>query len=125
MINATDLFERTDKAFRTLREMAEGREVTPEWARLYAKGTAVANAGAVYRAAIEAGDYDNLAPVIAIVNTTLNAMIENAEYDIVSVKEATNKAEAEFRNAIANGRVDGYKVALDYFNEEIKYFTKG
>ena len=125
MINATDLFERTDKAFRTLREMAEGREVTPEWARLYAKGTAVANAGAVYRTALEAGDYDNLAAIVDNVVDTLNAMIENAEYDIVSVKEAKNKAEAEFRNAMANGKVDGYKVAKDYFKQEIAYFTRG
>lgn len=125
MINATDLFERTDKAFRTLREMAEGRDITPEWARLHAKGTAVGNAGAFYKETLANADYNDLAAVISTVNNAINALIETADMDLVIVEDYNGNKEANFRNALASGHADGYKLALGYFNEEVKYFRAG
>jgi hypothetical protein len=122
MIDATELFERTDKAFRSLRTMAEGMDVTPEWARLYAKGTAVGNAGAIFRAKLGNVDEDALHPAINDIRNLIEAMIYNADADIVAVENVMGNREANFRNAIANGHRDGYLVANRYLVEEVQYF---
>lgn len=127
-INATELFDRTNRAFvglreraaDTMRETPEG--VTMEWARLYAKGTAVANANAVFHAQFEDADANNLPAVAGAVGDILDKLIAEAEKQLVEADEADKVA--GFRNAIAQGHLEGYKVARGYFIEELTYFGR-
>lgn len=127
-INATELFERTDRAFASLRNLAADAMkrsttgVTTEWARLYAKGTAVGNANAVFRAQLENVEATELDATVAGVEDLLNALIAAAEDNVTEVAE--NDKVAGFRTAIAEGHVDGYKVARDYLKQEVTYFGR-
>lgn len=127
VIDATELFNRTDRAFASLRDLAADamkrtpNGVTAEWARLYAKGTAVGNANAVFRAQLEDLDATELDATVAGVEDLLNALIVAAE-DNVTAED--NDAVAGFRKAIAEGHVDGYKVARDYLKQEVTYFGR-
>lgn len=124
MIDATELFERTDKAFTGLRELSEKafdrNGVTPEWARLHAKGTAMGNAGAIFREKLSNVTDADVHTAVKEACTLLTGLIDAAEADVVS--DDTENLEAEFRNAIANGHADGYKVADSYLAQEVKYF---
>lgn len=122
MIDATELFDRADRAFRSLREKAEGRDVTPEWARLHAKGTAMANANEIFKAKLSDVDEADVHTVIKDIDDTLDALITAAKDAIAEVEaDATDKV-TEFRNAIADGHADGYKIARDYLKQEVVYF---
>lgn len=128
MIDATDLFNRTDRAFTSLRDLAakamERNGVTPEWARLHAKGTAVANANEVFKQKLVDIDDSSVKLHYALtdIQNTLDALITAAEDEITEVKDGKADKVTEFRNAIADGHVDGYKVARDYLTQEVQYF---
>jgi hypothetical protein len=126
VINATELFDRTDRAFVGLRNLAADAMkrstdgVTTEWARLYAKGTAVGNANAVFRAQLDGIEATELDATVKGVEDLLAALIEAAEDNVT---EAEDKVSG-FRTAIAEGHVDGYKVARDYLRQEVTYFAR-
>lgn len=126
MIDATELFERTDRAFAGLRDLSEKAMersgVTTEWARLHAKGTAVGNANAVFRTHLSDVTDADVHTAVTVAHDTLDALIDAAEDEIFEVEDGKADAVTEFRNAIAEGHADGYKVARDYLKQEVAYF---
>lgn len=125
-IDATQLFERTDRAFVGLRDLGaktmERSGVTPEWARLHAKGTAVANANAVFRSNLSNVTDEDVHTAVIECHDTLNALFAAARNEFAKVEDTEETMENAFRKAIAEGHADGYTVAQDYLNQEVKYF---
>lgn len=128
MINATELFDRTDRAFASLRDLAadamkrSSTGVTAEWARLYAKGTAVGNANAIFRAQFDGVEVSEMDAIVGVIDDLLAALIQTSEENVTAVED--NDTVAEFRNAIADGHADGYKVARGYLKQEVAYFGR-
>lgn len=126
MIDATELFDRTDRAFAGLRDLSEQAMkrsgVTTEWARVHAKGTAVGNANAVFRTNLTNVTDEDVHTAIIDIHDTLNALFAAAHNELVKLEDDKDNTEIAFRKAIAEGHADGYNVAQDYLNQEVKYF---
>lgn len=129
-INTTELFDRTDRAFYSLRELAakntpnEQTGVTLEWARLHAKGDAVANANTIFRTQFADLATEDLETAVTAIQELFAQLIDNAENELVEVDNGFALTKENYRNAIALGHVEGYKVAADYLRQEIPYFTR-
>lgn len=119
MTDATELFERTDKAFIALSEKSPGRELTLDYVRLHSQAAAQEVVKELVQAKLGNVTEADVHIALADLDRTLDTLIIAAKLTMTA--SPTNKF-AELRNAIAEGQTEGYKLGRVFLKQDVGNF---